>query len=91
MSLKKSAKTASPPRVVLCPPSAVLCQKCETVADIVAELRKGVKDWKGDTLHIFDDLAVRIERAHRRELSAVLRPSSSVESEAAKEKLEAMA
>ena len=28
--------------------------KQETIADIVAEMRLGVKDWKGERLDVFD-------------------------------------
>lgn len=35
----------------------------ETIADIVAEMRLGVKDWKGERLGVFDCFADRIEAA----------------------------
>ena len=40
----------------------------ETIADIVAEMRLGVKDWKGERLGVFDCFADRIEAAHQREV-----------------------
>lgn len=39
----------------------------ETIADIVAEMRLGVKDWKGERLGVFDCFADRIEAAAKRE------------------------
>ena len=41
----------------------------ETIADIVAEMRLGVKDWKGERLGVFDCFADRIEAAHEREVA----------------------
>ena len=41
----------------------------ETIADIVAEMRLGVKDWKGERLGVFDCFADRIEAAHQREVA----------------------
>ena len=43
-------------------------EKQETIADIVAEMRLGVKDWKGERLGVFDCFADRIEAAHQREI-----------------------
>ena len=42
----------------------------ETIADIVAEMRLGVKDWKGERLGVFDCFADRIEAAAKREREA---------------------
>ena len=44
-------------------------EKQETIADIVAEMRLGVKDWKGERLGVFDCFADRIEAAHHREVA----------------------
>ena len=44
--------------------------KQETIADIVAEMRLGVKDWKGERLGVFDCFADRIEAAAKREREA---------------------
>ena len=46
-------------------------KKQETIADIVAEMRLGVKDWKGERLGIFDCFADRIEAAHQREVAGL--------------------
>ena len=43
--------------------------KQETIADIVSEMRLGVKDWKGERLGVFDCFADRIEAAHQREVA----------------------
>ena len=43
--------------------------KQETIADIVAEMRLGVKDWKGERLGVFDCFADRIEAAHQRDVA----------------------
>ena len=45
-------------------------EKQETIADIVAEMRLGVKDWKGERLGVFDCFADRIEAAAKREREA---------------------
>ena len=42
----------------------------EKIADIVAEMRLGVKDWKGERLGVFDCFADRIEAAAKREREA---------------------
>ena len=42
----------------------------ETIADIVAAMRLGVKDWKGERLGVFDCFADRIEAAAKREREA---------------------
>ena len=42
----------------------------ETIADIVAAMRLGVKDWKGERLGVFDCYADRIEAAAKREREA---------------------
>ena len=47
-----------------------MSNKQETIADIVAEMRLGVKDWKGERLGVFDCFADRIEAAHKREREA---------------------
>ena len=44
--------------------------KQETIADIVREMRLGVKDWRGERVGIFDSFAERIEAAHKREREA---------------------
>ena len=40
----------------------------ETIADIVREMRLGVKDWRGERLGVFDCFADRIEAAAKREV-----------------------
>lgn len=47
-----------------------MSNKQETIEDIVAEMRLGVKDWKGERLGVFDCFADRIEAAHQREREA---------------------
>ena len=47
-----------------------MSNKQETIADIVAEMRLGVKDWKGERLGVFDCFADRIEAAAKREREA---------------------
>ena len=46
-----------------------MSNKQGTIADIVAEMRLGVKDWKGERLGVFDCFADRIEAAHQREVA----------------------
>ena len=46
-----------------------MSNKQETIEDIVAEMRLGVKDWKGERLGVFDCFADRIEAAHHREVA----------------------
>ena len=46
-----------------------MASEYETVADIVAEMMLGVKDWKGERLGVFDCFADRIEAAHQREVA----------------------
>ena len=46
-----------------------MSNKQETIVDIVAEMRLGVKDWKGERLGVFDCYADRIEAAHQREVA----------------------
>lgn len=53
-------------------------EKNETVADIVAEMRLGVKDWRGERVGIFDHFADRIEAAAKREQEATREKSSQV-------------
>ena len=53
-------------------------EKQETIADIVAEMRLGVKDWKGERLGVFDCFADRIEAAAKREREATREKSSQV-------------
>ena len=50
-----------------------MSNKQETVADIAAEMRLGVKDWKGERLGVFDCFANRIEAAHQREVAELER------------------
>lgn len=47
-----------------------MSNKQETIADITAEMRLGVKDWKGERLGVFDCFADRIEAAAKREREA---------------------
>ena len=47
-----------------------MSNKQETIADIVAAMRLGVKDWKGERLGVFDCFADRIEAAAKREREA---------------------
>lgn len=42
----------------------------ETIADIVAQMRLGVKDWRGERVGVFDCFADRIEAAWKREREA---------------------
>ena len=49
-----------------------MSNKQETIVDIVAEMRLGVKDWKGVRLGVFDCFADRIEAAHKREVAELL-------------------
>ena len=42
-------------------------EKQETIADIVAQMRLGVKDWRGERVGVFDCFADRIEAAHELE------------------------
>lgn len=42
----------------------------ETIADIVAQMRLGVKDWRGERVGVFDCFADRIEAAWKRERDA---------------------
>ena len=55
-----------------------MSNKQETIADIVAEMRLGVKDWKGERLGVFDCFADRIEAAARRDREATREKSSQV-------------
>lgn len=48
-----------------------MSNKQETIADIVAEMRLGVKDWKGERLEVFDCFADRIEASHQREVAGL--------------------
>lgn len=45
-------------------------EKQETIADIVREMRLGVKDWRGERLGVFDCFADRIDAAWKREREA---------------------
>ena len=45
-------------------------EKQEKIADIVAEMRLGVKDWRGERVGVFDCFADRIEAAWTREREA---------------------
>ena len=47
-----------------------MSNKQETIADIVAEMRLVVKDWKGERLGVFDCFADRIAAAAKREREA---------------------
>ena len=49
----------------------------ETVADIVAEMRLGVKDWKGERLGVFDCFADRIEAAAKQSVTNCNRLSNA--------------
>ena len=55
-----------------------MSNKQETIADIVADMRLGVKDWKGERLGVFDCFADRIEAAAKREHEATREKSSQV-------------
>lgn len=50
----------------------------ETIADIVAQMRLGVKDWRGERVGVFDCFADRIEAAHKREMADEKRISDAV-------------
>lgn len=51
----------------------------EKIADIVAEMRLGVKDWKGERLGVFDCFADRIEAAEKREVADLRRRLKAAE------------
>lgn len=50
----------------------------ETIADIVAQMRLGVKDWRGERVGVFDCFSDRIEAAWKREIADEKRISDAV-------------
>ena len=53
-------------------------EKQETIKDIVAQMRLGVKDWRGERVGVFDCFADRIEAAAKREMADEKRISDAV-------------
>ena len=63
-------------------------EKQETIKDIVAQMRLGVKDWRGERVGVFDCFADRIEAAAKREMADEKRISDAVVQSMRDKKLE---